>query len=177
MSKFIKITGFEEISSRIDGRQYLLSFELGDMVDGEFRPAKQYRPTVSVSGTLQAVWGTTTVQTHNITGGLAANTVVDWARKGDIEGIEEIKINTYTAPHSPPKVPIITPGILFEIPVTRAAETIETGTVGISFLSDDISEIRDQINAAEKFGSNGWMLWNPHNVYSADGLKKDALKK
>jgi hypothetical protein len=33
-------------------------------------------------------------------------------------------------------------------------------------------EIRDQIDAAEKFGSNGWMLWNPQNRYTADGLKK-----
>jgi hypothetical protein len=33
-------------------------------------------------------------------------------------------------------------------------------------------EIRDQIDAADKFGSNGWMLWNPQNRYSADGLKK-----
>jgi hypothetical protein len=32
-------------------------------------------------------------------------------------------------------------------------------------------EIRDQINAAEKFGSLGWMLWNPHNIYTRDGLK------
>jgi len=33
-------------------------------------------------------------------------------------------------------------------------------------------EIRAQINAAEEFGSDGWMLWNPHNIYSQDGLKK-----
>lgn len=33
-------------------------------------------------------------------------------------------------------------------------------------------EIRSQIRAAEEFGSNGWMLWNPHNVYSADGLER-----
>jgi hypothetical protein len=35
-------------------------------------------------------------------------------------------------------------------------------------------EVREQINAAEEFGSNGWMLWNPGNVYSgsADGLKR-----
>jgi hypothetical protein len=32
-------------------------------------------------------------------------------------------------------------------------------------------EIREQINAAERAGSNGWMLWNPHNIYSPDGLK------
>jgi hypothetical protein len=34
-------------------------------------------------------------------------------------------------------------------------------------------EIREQINAAEKFGSNGWMLWNPRNIYTTDGLEKE----
>lgn len=33
-------------------------------------------------------------------------------------------------------------------------------------------QIREQIKAAEDFGSSGWMLWNPRNIYSADGLKK-----
>ncbi|MFZ0888257.1 MAG: putative glycoside hydrolase [Candidatus Binataceae bacterium] len=32
-------------------------------------------------------------------------------------------------------------------------------------------EIRAQISAAEKFGSDGWMLWNPRNTYSAGGMK------
>jgi hypothetical protein len=36
-------------------------------------------------------------------------------------------------------------------------------------------ELRDQIGAADKFGSQGWMLWNPGNNYmlAADALKKD----
>lgn len=38
-------------------------------------------------------------------------------------------------------------------------------------------QIRAQINAAEKFGSDGWMLWNPHNNYSSDGLNKKGVKK
>ncbi len=33
-------------------------------------------------------------------------------------------------------------------------------------------EIREQIDAAEKFGSHGWMLWNPKNQYTSEGLKK-----
>jgi hypothetical protein len=33
------------------------------------------------------------------------------------------------------------------------------------------AEIRAQITAAERFGSDGWMLWNPHNEYSPDGLR------
>ncbi len=32
-------------------------------------------------------------------------------------------------------------------------------------------QVSDQISAADKFGSGGWLLWNPHNVYSNDGLK------
>jgi hypothetical protein len=35
------------------------------------------------------------------------------------------------------------------------------------------TEIQAQIDAAERFGSNGWMLWNPRNVYSREGLKAD----
>jgi hypothetical protein len=34
----------------------------------------------------------------------------------------------------------------------------------------DADEIRAQIRAAEAFGSNGWMLWNPRNVYGKEGL-------
>lgn len=34
-------------------------------------------------------------------------------------------------------------------------------------------EIRAQIEAAETFGSNGWMLWNPQNRYSRAGLKDE----
>jgi hypothetical protein len=33
-------------------------------------------------------------------------------------------------------------------------------------------QIRQQIKAAEDFGSNGWMLWNPLNRYAADGIPK-----
>ena len=34
------------------------------------------------------------------------------------------------------------------------------------------NEIREQIRAAEDFGAHGWMLWNPRNIYTSDGLKK-----
>ncbi|MBF0345474.1 MAG: GTP-binding protein [Nitrospirae bacterium] len=33
------------------------------------------------------------------------------------------------------------------------------------------NEIKEQVSAAEKFGSHGWMLWNPRNSYTNDGLK------
>jgi len=34
----------------------------------------------------------------------------------------------------------------------------------------DRDEIRAQIDAADRFGSDGWMLWNPHNVYPPDAF-------
>lgn len=35
-------------------------------------------------------------------------------------------------------------------------------------------EVRTQISAAEDFGADGWMLWNPHNQYSAADFKPPA---
>jgi hypothetical protein len=35
-------------------------------------------------------------------------------------------------------------------------------------------EVTQQIRAAEDFGANGWMLWNPQNEYSADGLRSSG---
>lgn len=32
-------------------------------------------------------------------------------------------------------------------------------------------EVRDQIDAAERAGANGWILWNPSNIYTKDALK------
>jgi hypothetical protein len=38
----------------------------------------------------------------------------------------------------------------------------------------DADEIEAQIRAAEALGTDGWMLWNAHNRYSAAGLKTAA---
>ena len=35
------------------------------------------------------------------------------------------------------------------------------------------AEIREQINASEAAGTDGWMLWNPRNQYSENGLRKN----
>jgi hypothetical protein len=34
-------------------------------------------------------------------------------------------------------------------------------------------EGRAQITAAEEIGTNGWMLWNPHNRYSRADVRVD----
>lgn len=35
-------------------------------------------------------------------------------------------------------------------------------------------EIQEQIAAAEKFGSQGWMLWNPGNRYAEEALRREG---
>lgn len=39
------------------------------------------------------------------------------------------------------------------------------------------NEIREQIKATEDFGANGWMLWNPRNNYTGDGLKPKKVEE
>jgi len=33
-------------------------------------------------------------------------------------------------------------------------------------------EMRQQIKAADDFGSSGWMFWNPRNVYPKSGYRQ-----
>jgi hypothetical protein len=37
------------------------------------------------------------------------------------------------------------------------------------------SQVAEQIRATDDFGSNGWMLWNPHNRYTGLGLENVIL--
>lgn len=38
-------------------------------------------------------------------------------------------------------------------------------------------EIQAQIRAAQSFGADGWLLWNPRNAYSADAIRPAAKKQ
>lgn len=41
------------------------------------------------------------------------------------------------------------------------------------FMEYGPDEVREQIDAAEAFGGNGWMLWNPNNEPSVEALKPE----
>lgn len=41
----------------------------------------------------------------------------------------------------------------------------------------DAKEVAAQVRAAHDFGSDGWMLWNPHNVYEGAGLIASTLRE
>ncbi len=39
------------------------------------------------------------------------------------------------------------------------------------------AEIQAQIRAAQSFGSDGWLLWNPRNLYSAEAIGTPGKKQ
>jgi len=53
----------------------------------------------------------------------------------------------------------------------KQGPTLTIGGWRVSLSEGRSKETRTQITAAENFGANGWMLWNPHNIYNEVGLR------
>lgn len=147
-NKFIRFLELREITpAGLDGHRYRLGFEIGEKRGDTFHPLQAREVEVQASGTLQAVWGKTDTQMSVYSGTSAASHVLDLAKKNSLDALDEpYLLNTYTAPKEPPESPRVEPGVL--IPVEESASMPEP--IAFSFLSDDISELRDQINALSK---------------------------
>jgi hypothetical protein len=131
--------------SRIDGVEYDLVFEIGTFQAGSFAASGHSDVVAQVSGTLQAIWNLSPEELGRVAATLALPHVIDSVHQGQFGKPQTLKINTYSAPHEVPPVRALEGSIhpLAEPqPPTRAPQ--------VSFLSDDISEVRDQINALAK---------------------------
>ncbi len=149
MSKFLRVTGITNVTpSGMDGHMYRLSFETGIVTGQEFRPENQWQVDVAMSGTLQAAWGTSETDIAVTSGTAAMTGVLTLASQNRLDELQPINLNTFTAPGTPPKAPIVDVGTMIPIPdhPDRSDERIG----GQTFLSDDISEVRDHINAISK---------------------------
>ena len=131
--------------SRIDGVEYDLVFEIGTLQDGNFAAESHCDVVAQVSGTLQAIWNLSAEELGRVAATLALPHVVDAVRHGQFGTTQTVKINTYSAPHEAPPVRALEGSIH---PLTEP-ESRKPATQ-VSFLSDDISEVRDQINALAK---------------------------
>lgn len=148
MKKSIKVNDLKEITPPgLDGHRYLMSFDVGDLSDGVFKSDQTRQVTITSSGTLQAVWGQTDSQLAESSASAATSIVMDLINEGRFDDINDINLNTYTAPETPPTVPKAIAGTIIPIPEIPLVEKREST---FSFLSDDISEVRDQINAISK---------------------------
>lgn len=147
MAKHIRFVSIKErMPSKIDGIEFEYSFELGTLKDAVFIPEHMYALDIQVSGTLQAVWRVSNKQVARIAAALATPYVLELARENRLVDLSPFILNTYSAPKSPPEEPHIEPGTVQAI--LAAAPPIVQAP--ISFLSEDISEVRDQINALTK---------------------------
>jgi len=145
LPKFIKITDFKEVSpAGIDGHKYRLFFDVGNRTEGSFRKEGAYNLDIEVSGTLQAVWGQNDKELAITSVSSGTSHILDLAGNNQLTDIEPYKLNTYTAPKVPPTIPVSGVGAVF--PIVETEHEIPLGGE-MSFLSDDISEVRDQINA------------------------------
>ena len=128
----------------MDGHKYRLFFDLGNRIEDSFSKESAYNLDIEVSGTLQAVWGKDDKELAITSVSLGTSHILDLASNNQLKDIEPYKLNTYTAPKLPPTGPASGVGAIF--PVVEIEHEIPLGGE-MSFLSDDISEVRDQINA------------------------------
>jgi hypothetical protein len=148
MSQFLKVSGVLDITpSGLDGHKYEVSLELGEMNDSAFSPTQKHKVTITTSGTLEAIWSRPPDQLIITTLSSAASLILQAARDQALDRLDSINLNTYTAQKTPPAEPLLLPGALIPIGASRPT-TAGTGT--LSFLADDIAEIRDQINALSR---------------------------
>jgi len=169
VTRFVRISDFKDVSPpELDGHRYDLSFEIGELINGDFSTQVTQEVTITTSGTLEAVWDLTDSEVAEASAMAAAPIIASIASRSALNQLEHIELNTYTASRQPPIDPCATPGTLIPIPehphpMPQAA--------GLSFLSCDISELRDQINALSNDLIGGRLLELPQERAILDVYK------
>jgi hypothetical protein len=147
-NKFLRFGPMHETTSYgLDGHRYHLAYEIGEKRGDLFFPLQSRHLEVQASGTLQAIWGKSDPEMAVYSATAAALYILDLARKNGLDTpAEPLHLNTYTAPKVPPESPRVEPGVLIPLEEVGSAQQ----PPAVSFLSDDVSELRDQINALAK---------------------------
>lgn len=147
--KAIRIIGVKEITpSDLDGRKFQMGFSIGDFSDGNFVPQHDHKLAFTTSGTLESVWGQPATELSSTASALATDLIVDAVSENRLHDLQKIRFDTYSAPHKPPLGRSVRPGQILEIPA-GSVPTIQTPP-SRSFLGENISEIRDHINAISR---------------------------
>jgi len=155
MPQALRLTGIvKRPVSLIDGTEYDLFFEVGTLDNDAFASDRHIQVLAQVSGTLQAIWDISPDMMGKVAASIALPRVIEAVRTGRVAELQTIKLNTYSVPHEPPAVKVAEGSIhpLSEPEPSKPSQPL-------SFLSDDISEVRDQINALAK------SLWGDRVLY------------
>lgn len=138
------------------------------MVSGKFRSDESGQTTITTSRTLQSVWGLSDKQIAASSSAAAASVITNVASRNALDELQSIQLNTFTASKSPPSGPQAGPGALIPIPKSSASKPTQPTS---SILSDDIAEIRDQINALASDLLGGRLLELPQERAILDVYK------
>lgn len=145
LSKFLRIADIADVTPPgLDGHQYRVNFEVGHLEGSAFRPDKANTVTVTTSGTLQAIWNQTDSQIAQSSLSSVTSLALKALAENEFDQLKEVQLNSHTAPKTPPNEPVVATGTL--LPVVPSSAPYEQPR-GISILSDDVAEKRDQINA------------------------------
>jgi hypothetical protein len=111
MGKYIRFVSIKErVPARIDGTEFEYVFEVGSLRGDAFVAEKRYVLDIQASGTLQAVWRVSSEQMARIAAALATPYVLELAREDRLAELSPFKLNTYSAPKSPPEETRVEPG-------------------------------------------------------------------
>ncbi len=173
MAKFLRVRGIRDISPNdLDGHVFRLSLDIGEVVGTEFVPSTSNDVDVTISGTLQAMWGVPNSQVASPTGSIAAATVVDRVRQGSQELFQPISLTSFTGPTTAPKYSTAAPGSLIPIPEPEQKVEPKASNMQISSLSDDISAIRDYIHTLSESLLGSSLLSLPQERHLIDMYKE-----
>lgn len=150
MAKYLRINRFSNVTPpKLDGHKYILEFDIGNHKNNLFTSDKSYKTDIEISRTLETIWGIDKVQIHYTLGSICLANVLELAKNNELEFLKPIILNTFTSGKEPPTdLYLVTDGSILSF---SERTKIKTGTstsnrIEISFLSDNISDIRDHIN-------------------------------
>jgi hypothetical protein len=117
MAKHLRFNSLNPIQAPgLDGHKYELRFDVGELINGTFKPLETYQMPVTVSGTLQAIWQQSNTQVAATSASAAAHIITNAASSGGLGDLKEVHLTTYTAPREPPQPLRVGPDTLIPIP-------------------------------------------------------------
>lgn len=112
MKKYLYLYKFRELDPLdLDGRNFLLCYKFGEIVNTKFQPEFESKVIILYSGRLEAKWGKSTepilIQSVSV--------LQHTARQSQLKELKEIELLTNTVPDRPPKEPKISIGDIIPI--------------------------------------------------------------
>ncbi len=148
MAKYLRINKFLDITPPdYTGHKYKLEFDTGDFKADNFITNKSHSAVIEISDILEINWGLGPVETRHTVGSICISHVLEHAKNNELELLKPVVLNTFNSGKVPPSdLYISTEGSILSFAEKQKDEDTTLGKTEISFLSDDISEIRDHIN-------------------------------